>query len=200
MFERQISSTQSDPTIDTLPFVNPAISASGRKWYAVFSCPKHEKSVNEQLRRRNVECFLPVYREIHQWKNGCKATIELPLFPNYLFVRIGTGERSRVLQVPGVLSIVGSRKEPLAIGDAEIQGLQAGMHTGTLNPHPYLKAGSNVRIKAGPMRGFRGLLIREKGEARVVMSLNLIEKSFSVEIDVCDLEADGSYGRFPSND
>lgn len=78
-------------------------------WYAIYTSPRHEKRVHEHLSYRNVESFLPLYRTIHRWKNGCKPLVELPLFPGYLFVKIGQPQRVRVLEVPGVLSFVGDQ-------------------------------------------------------------------------------------------
>ena len=73
-------------------------------WFAAHTNSHHEKRVASHLAERQIESFLPLYATRHRWKNRCKMNIELPLFPNYVFVHIDPRERVRVLEVPGVLS------------------------------------------------------------------------------------------------
>ena len=75
-------------------------------WFAVSTTPRHEKRVAQHFGLREVECFLPLYRSQRRWNDGSKVALDLPLFPGYIFVRIGRKERTRVLQVPGVLALV----------------------------------------------------------------------------------------------
>ena len=57
-------------------------------WYALYTCPHHEKRVAEQIEQRSISCFLPVYRSVRRWKDRRKE-LELALFPGYVFVHIG---------------------------------------------------------------------------------------------------------------
>ena len=115
--------------------------------------------------------------------------LDLPLFPAYVFVRIAPRSRSTVLALPGVLSIVGSSKEPWPLPDVEVEALRRGAQTCKLQPHPYLKVGEKVRIKAGMLAGVDGILVRRKNEFRVVLSLDAIMQSAAVEVDADDLES-----------
>ena len=63
-------------------------SAPGVELVRRFHPPRHEKRVEQHLRLRNVESFLPLYRSPRKWRNGLKVVLELPLFPGYIFVRI----------------------------------------------------------------------------------------------------------------
>lgn len=114
--------------------------------------------------------------------------LELPLFPCYLFVRISRSARGAVLGLPGVLSIVGSPKEPWPLPHFEIEALRLGTQVGKMEPHPYLKVGERVRIKAGLMSGVEGILVRKKNEFRFVLTLEAIMRSVAVEVDANDLE------------
>jgi len=62
------------------------------------------------------------------------------------------------------------------------------MQTLKVEPHPYLKVGERVRVKAGVMKGVEGILVRKKNEFRVVLSLDAIMQSVAVEVDASDLE------------
>lgn len=161
---------------------------AGRSWLAVFVNSHHEKRVSQHLTQRRLESFLPLYSEVHRWTNRRKATVELPLFPNYIFVRIERGQRAQVLSIPGVLSIVGCGCEPAQLPDHEIELLRSRIHLCHFKPHPYLTVGQQVRMKAGAMEGMEGILLREKNDVRVVISLNLIQRSVAVEVDAKDVE------------
>jgi transcription antitermination factor NusG len=159
-----------------------------RLWFAIYTAPRHEKQVAQQLRYRAVDYFLPLYVAVHQWKTG-PARVELPLFPGYLFVHIGPLERRRVIELPGVVSIVGGRLGAQPLAEAEIEQLRRSVESGRVEPHPYLKVGANVRVVSGPLTGTEGLLIRKKGVTKVVLSIDAIMKSVAVEIAACDVEA-----------
>ena len=114
--------------------------------------------------------------------------LELPLFPNYVFVRIDSRERVRVLEVPGVLSLIGFGRNLAPLPDFEIEALRSGLGQLKIEPHAYLVIGERVRIKAGPMTGMEGVLVRKKSNFRVVLTLDAIMQSVAVEVAAGDLE------------
>ncbi len=158
------------------------------KWFAAYTSPRHEKAVVRQLDARHVESFLPLYSSPRRWKNGCRVTVATPLFPNYVFVRVKRQDSVKVLQTPGVLSIVGAGREPSALPCTEIESLRAGLPQRQVHPHPYLVAGERVRIIAGSFEGMVGILLRRKNDFRVVLTLDLICQSVAVEIGADEIE------------
>ncbi len=158
-------------------------------WYAVQTSPRHEKRVREHLGHRRVECFLPLFRTLHRWRNGCKVEVELPLFPGYLFVNIARTERVRVLDVPGVLSFVGPKSEPAHLSDVEIETLRSGLHLQKFEPYHGLAIGQKVRIHAGALQGLEGVLVRNTNRLRVVITVDLIQQSVAVELDADAVES-----------
>ena len=161
---------------------------SARRWYALYTCARHEKWVAHQLQERCFESFLPLYRSVHQWKDRRKV-VELALFPSYVFVRISSWERIRVLQVPGVVQLVSFNGIPAALPETEIQALRNGFDQKLCaEPHPYLTAGRRVRVMRGPLLGAEGILIYHKGKSRVVITLDVLMRSVAVETDTADLE------------
>jgi len=98
-------------------------------------------------------------------------------------------DRLRVLQVPSVARLVGFNGHLAALPDAEIEGLKNGLASGVrAEPHPFLTDGRRVRIKAGPLEGREGILLRRKGNLRVVLSIELIQRSIVVDVDVADVQ------------
>jgi transcription antitermination factor NusG len=158
-------------------------------WFAAYTNSHHEKCVALHLGERQIESFLPLYATRHRWRNRCTMTVELPLFPNYVFVRIDARERRRVLEVPGVLSLVGFGRTLAPLPDFEIEALRSGLGQRKIEPHPYLVIGERVRIKAGPMMGLEGVLVRKKNNFRVVLALDVIMQCVAVEVDADDLES-----------
>jgi transcription antitermination factor NusG len=160
-------------------------------WYAAYTSSHHEKRVVTHFAERRIESFLPLYRSLRRWKNRCAVSLDLPLFPNYVFVRMGARERVRVLEVPGVLALVGFGKILAPLPDLEIEALRAGLGQRKVEPYPYLVIGERVRIKAGAMLGLEGVLVRKKSNFRVVLALEAIMKCVAVEVDAEDVEPVG---------
>ena len=158
------------------------------RWYAAYTCAKHEKRVAEQLTQRLLENFLPQYSSLRRWKDR-RVKLELPLFPGYVFVRLALRERMRVLETPSVVRLVGFNGRPAALPDKEIEALRACAAAQLrAEPHSYLTVGRRVRIKSGPLAELEGILVRRKNGLRVVLSLDLIARSAAVEVDAGDIE------------
>jgi transcription antitermination factor NusG len=162
-------------------------------WFAAYTNSHHEKRVAAHFGERQIESFLPLYSVLHRWKNRCDVDLALPLFPNYVFVHINPRERVRVLEVPGVLSLVGFGRTLAPLCDFEIEVLRACVGQRKIEPHPYLVIGERVRIKTGPMTGMEGVLIRKKSNFRVVLALDVIMQCVVVEVDADDLEPAAKY-------
>src|SRR6266566_5836374 len=158
------------------------------RWYVAHTSANHEKRVTQQLLQRSVEHFLPLYDTVRRWKDR-RMKLQLPLFPGYVFVRLALRDRLMVLQVPGVARLISFNGKPAALPDKEIEALRTGLVAQLrAEPHPYLTVGRRVRVKGGPLEGVEGILIRKKKACRVVISLDLIMRSASVEVEAADLE------------
>jgi transcription antitermination factor NusG len=158
------------------------------RWYAAYTCANHEKRIAEQLHLRGVEFFLPLYDTVRRWKDR-RVLMQFPLFPGYIFVHMPLGQQLRIVQVPGVVRLVGFGSIPAPLPDEQIETLRNALvqKVGT-TPHPYLTVGRHVRIISGSLAGLSGILLRNKSSYRVVLSLELIMRSVAVEVDVADIE------------
>lgn len=158
------------------------------RWYAAYTSANHEKRVAEQFAARAIEHFLPSYASVRHWKDR-RVTLQLPLFPGYVFVYMELRNRLQVLQIPGVARLVGFGGMPTPLPQDEIETLRDGLAGGLrAEPHPYLNVGRRARIKQGPLAGLEGVLLRWKGNWRVVLSLDLIQRSVAVDVDAAMLE------------
>jgi len=170
---------------------------AGAHWYALWTIPRHEKRVAQQLTSKDLEVFLPLYSVERQWKKRPPVTVELPLFSGYVFARLELSQRSLALSIPGVHSIVGNGKQHIPVLDSEIATLRDGLRVGRPEPHPLPECPANVRILRGPLAGLEGVLVRKKSHDRVVVVVESVRRAFSVEVDVVDLFeiGDSSTGR-----
>jgi transcription antitermination factor NusG len=159
-------------------------------WFAVYTAPRHEKRVLQHLESRAVESYLPLYASARLW-NGRRATVQLPLFPGYLFVRIKPGQHIRVLEVPGVLNLVSSHGRPTPLPEGEVEALRAVLVSRKAEPHPLLGPGRRARITSGPLRGLEGVVVKQTRKLRFVVSIDCIQRAFAVELEASDLESAG---------
>jgi len=177
--------------IPAAPFAGtPTVSTAAQvRWYAVYTCANHEKRVADQLACRSVEHFLPQYESVRRWKDR-KVRLQLPLFPGYLFVHLAEQERLRVLQVPGVVRLVGFHGSPTPMPEEDLERIQQFLGQGwRAEPHPYLQTGRRARVVRGPLAGMEGIVLRRKNRSRLVLSFDLIHRSMAIETDEADLAA-----------
>jgi transcription antitermination factor NusG len=163
-----------------------------RHWFAVYTTCRHEKRVARNLEQRQIEHFLPTYRTQHTWKDGTRAMLDLPLFPGYVFVRIDLHDRVGVLEVPGVVSMIGTARQPAPLPELEVEALRTGLDPTKAEPHPLLTVGQRVRIMRGALAGVEGIVVRKKSGLQVVLTLSLLMQSIAIEVSGDDVELVGS--------
>lgn len=175
-------------TLNTSVLGGAGVAVESRaRWYAAYTCANHEKRVAYQLKARSVEHFLPLYESTRQWKDR-RVKLEMPLFPGYVFVRLALQNRLPVLQIPGLAKLVGFNGMATALPDDEIERLKKGLTSGVrVEPHPFLTVGQRVRISSGAFAGLEGIVKRKRNNLRVVISLEIIQRSVAVDIDTWDI-------------
>lgn len=156
---------------------------STHRWYAVATQPRHEKVVADRLEAASVEAYLPILNTPSQWKDR-RVTIARPIFPGYVFTRIDLDHRTGLYRVPGVVRILCFNGKPCPIEDGEIDAVRTCLTKG-LSPeaHEYPAIGDRVRVTSGALEGLEGIVSRQKGELRIVVSIHLIHRSISAEVD-----------------
>lgn len=152
-------------------------------WFALRVRSNRERVVSLHLKEKGFEEFSPSYRIESQWSDR-KKVIDQPLFPGYVFCRLNPHDRLPVLQVPGIVGLVGLGKVPQAIPEQEVERVRRLLRSGLLvTPWPFLEVGQRVLIERGPLAGLEGILQSEKGKFRLVVSITLLQRSVSAEID-----------------
>jgi len=158
-------------------------SHGNKLWYAVKVKGRSEAMVAAHLQGKGFESFLPTYRANRRWSDRIK-TLDLPLFPGYVFSRFDVQKRMPILTIPGVSFIVGTGRSPEPIDETEIAAIQVVMKSGAeYGPHPYVRIGQPVQVENGSLYGLTGVVTTVKNKSRLVVSINMLMRSISVEIE-----------------
>ncbi len=152
-------------------------------WFGVHTRSNHEKVTATVLSYKGYDYYLPTYKSKKRWSDRVVES-DRPLFPGYVFCRFDPKLRLPILTTPGVVSVVGFGNEPAPIEDMEIEAVQAVLRSGLhAEPCAFLREGQRIRVIQGSLTGLEGLLVRKKSEWRMVVSVAMLQRSISVEID-----------------
>jgi transcription antitermination factor NusG len=154
----------------------------GFPWFAVRVKSNYEKSVSATLRGKGFEEFAPMYSVERRWSDRVK-TIDVPLFPGYLFCRLDLNKRQPLLTTPGFLYLVGKGRTPEPVDESEILAIQAVMRSGLpALPWPALVVGQRVSLERGPLRGVEGVVAKVADQDRIYLNATLLHRSIFVEV------------------
>jgi transcription antitermination factor NusG len=164
------------------------ISDSQREWFAAYTMSRHEKRIASHCQRIGIEQFLPLYISQRSWKNRTTVDLQMPLFPNYLFVRLAPQDHGPFMRLPGLLSTVGNAAGPVVIPDGDMELLRRIIACKTIEPHPFMAKGDRVRVVTGPLAGVLGVVQKRGNGLRFIVTLDVIGKSVSLHIEGSALE------------
>jgi len=152
-------------------------------WYALRTKSRHEHIAARYLKALGYEEFLPTYASRRQWHDRVKV-VELPLFSGYLFCRIDARALNPVLSAPGVVGVVRFGSAPMPVPAEEIEAVRKVLQSGLMaSPCPWLKEGMRVKIRSGPLKGIQGRLEKIRSNYRLVLSVDMLQRSIMAEVD-----------------
>ncbi len=160
------------------------------QWVALYTNPRAEKKVDQNLRAAGIESYLPIRRELHNWSDR-KKWVESPLIKSYTFARITKLQLSTVRAINGVSHVVSFQGEIAVVPDNEIQMLKdflaAEVEVQVRNIEQ-LKRGERVRISSGTFAGREGMLVSDCDDGNFAVEISGISMAMIVHIDVDLLE------------
>jgi transcription antitermination factor NusG len=161
-----------------------------REWYAFRVRPRHEKSVSRLLRSKCCNEFLPLLKTRTRWADRT-TTVELPLFPGYIFCEAERREVGSIRSTPGIFDVVRAGSSPLPARRDEVESLLHAMrHDLPIEPCSFdgFCGGEWLRITTGPLSGLCGTVVKVRGEQRLLISIEILHRQVLVEVPAGSLE------------
>jgi len=152
-------------------------------WHVAYTMPRSEKKAYESLGQLGITSFFPVQYVWRQWSDRIKK-LELPLFPNYIFVHTTPHKRHEAMNVKEVIRYVCFDGKPATVTDNLLESLKkiSGNNVEVVD-HTFDKPGMPVMICQGPFSGVQGELIRKNGRCKLLIRIESLCSSISMEID-----------------
>ena len=156
-------------------------------WFALVIHQYKRQQCEQVLTDLGYEYFSPCTCVVREWSDRQKRT-QVPLFPGYIFCRFNPEKRLALLQIPGIVGIVGSSKRVLEIDPGEINAIRVALASRLpIEPVSELAPGLRVTVMQGPLRGLEGVLVREKAQSRLLLSVTMLNRAVSVEVEANQL-------------
>ena len=154
-----------------------------KQWIAVYTKPRHEKTVNRNFKKKNIDSYLPLIRQKHRWSDRMKW-VETPIFKSYIFAHIDIKNYIDVLETRGVHHIIKFQNKITVIPDDQINNLKK-MIEGGFDPFPsdYFTIGDKVEVVGGPLRGINGIVARNDTLGKLIIKIDAIQHAVAVQIE-----------------
>ncbi|MBN2028712.1 UpxY family transcription antiterminator [bacterium] len=157
-------------------------------WYALYTRSRYEKKVNDQLKDKGIESYLPLRNVLRKWSDR-KKWIEEPLFRCYVFVHVDPVTRFQALQTYGCVRYVTFNSKPAIVRDEEIENIRRILRESPdVEPCTGLSRGDIVEIVCGPLSGLRGRLEAIHNQRRLIVSIESIHQALRLNVDGLDVK------------
>lgn len=160
------------------------------KWYAVYTRPRFEKKVCQDLLEQGIEAYLPMIKTMRQWSDR-KKMVEIPLFSSYVFVNIGRKHYDLVLQTFGAVKYITFEGKAAAIPAEQIDLLKIIVNSNEKVETTWesRQKGDRVVVTAGSLKGLEGILITDGDRKKVLVRIDSIDQNLTVEVHASLIEA-----------
>ncbi len=157
---------------------------SSKRWHVVYTRSRAEKKVYSDLKAHDIECFLPLQKQLRHFKNR-KKWVEITLISGYCFVNITRKDYDRVLQVNNVVSYVAFERKAAIVPDEQIDSLKQMLKQSDFDvevSHINFSPGKKVMVIEGPLMGISGELTELRGKKKFLLRIKAINTNCSVEV------------------
>src|SRR5450830_1174002 len=163
-------------------------------WYLVHTKTRQEKCALENLHRQGYQCYLPTL-PLEKLRQGLLTVSDEPLFPRYLFIRLGLGSTAKswtpIRSTKGVSRLVSFGIEPARIDDRLVEVLRTHEESVQAEPERLFKVGDRVCLTAVPFAGIEGIYQMADGERRVMVLIEILSKQVPVRVEPASLRKVG---------
>jgi transcription antitermination factor NusG len=152
------------------------------KWHVVYTMPNNERKVVSRITDMGIESYLPLQKVIRQWRDR-KKKLEVPLFPNYVFVKVDEPRRGSLMSIRELVGFVSIGKKPVVVKEEEILAIQHATNQDLrVVPEEKFCEGKKVRIGYGQFSGLEGTIVQKNGNTRLIITIEGLGRAFSFNI------------------
>ncbi len=150
-------------------------------WYVLYVRSRHERTVENLLKEKQLEPFSPMVKTIRQWSDR-KKTIDVPLFPSYVFVKINSLVNfNKALSIEGACNYVRFGREYAVACEDEINRIKTllaieGLES-VMTSDVKLTIGEKYKINYGVLNGLDCEIVRIDTKDKVVVSVDSLQKN-----------------------
>tara|TARA_R110002073_G_scaffold72537_1_gene177524 strand:+ start:529321 stop:529863 length:543 start_codon:yes stop_codon:yes gene_type:complete len=163
--------------IEPLPKSNP-------HWYAIYTRPRFEKKLNQQLTEQDYITYLPLVTTLKQWSDR-KKKVQTPLIPSYIFIKANEADLKESLRFHGVISVLKHLGKPAIVQDYEIENLKILLNAPEkilTTENKNLKKGEIVMVENGVLKGLIAECVKAKGKYRIIVRIIALSNIIEVNI------------------
>ena len=161
-----------------------------RRWYVLHTKSRHENVVDEGLKKKALDVFLPKIK-VRSKRRDRRTMIQVPLFPGYVFIKTDLHPNSHleIVKTAGAVRLIGSRRGPVPVPDETIDSLRIMVASDLpISTGARLRKGDRVLVVAGPFTGVNGTFMRYRGKGRVIVNIEALGQHAGVDVDEQDIE------------
>jgi transcription antitermination factor NusG len=152
------------------------------KWNVVYTRPKSEKRVASSISEMGIESYLPLHKVVKQWSDRRKK-MEVPLFPNYVFVKVDASKRGYLYSIKELVRFVSIEKKPVVVCEKEILAIKHVLSEDLeVVSEEYFQQGMKIKIKQGQFQGLEGVVIKKYGDMRLLVKIDCLKKAYSFNV------------------
>lgn len=160
-----------------------------RRWHVVYTRQKSERKVALSISDLGIESYLPLHKVVRQWSDR-KKKMEVPLFPNYVFVKVNEVKRAHLFSIKELVRFVSIERKPVVIQEKEISAIRKVLAEDVnVCAGEYFQDGTHVRIARGQLAGLEGIVVKQNSKFRLLIKINGLMKAFSVNVSSQMIEA-----------
>jgi len=163
-----------------------------KEWHIAYTYPKAERKIYKKLEIMGITSFLPLHKVMREWSDR-KKMLEVPLFPNYIFVYISRRERYEALQIKEIVKYVSFEGKPVTVSDSLINSLKTVIKGNIEVSNDEYCVGMKIKVIDGPFDGAEGTLIRKNGKSKLLIQIKALGRIVSVDIPSNSVTACSSY-------
>jgi transcription antitermination factor NusG len=164
-----------------------ATAAADARWVAFYTLARREKDLMRKLEAAAIPFYAPLVRRRLHTAGGRVRHSYVPLFAGYVFAPVDDEQRRDALATNTVARWLSIPDERMLVTDLRaIKRLIDSEHP--LTPEARIEPGPLVRVKSGPLRGVEGVVLKRRGEQRLMVAVRFLNQGASIELEDVDLE------------